>query len=390
MSLVLNVEILGEFKKLTAATQGANKQLQGMGDKAKKISSGIKSAFLAIGVGLSFRAITKGFEEVTKAAEAEIKGRNNLTLAIENNTQATASQIEEVHKYIAATEVASAVNDDILRPALGNLIRATGSTSRAMQLMDVALDVAAGTGKDLGAVSEAMSKALNGNIGSLRRLIPTLNETEDPMVQLERAFKGANEEAAKQRTWERFEIIMGNIKEMIGELLLPVLTELSNWFVDVYPKIQDFFKAMNDPTTDLGEAWQDLGEIFQHTADEFNKMLTIFGLGDLTFKDVLNFISLLVAGFGQLFFMIGRVGQVMGAFLAGDFVKAIQLQNTFGADYDAFVRSQNAALRGPVIMGSEERRAQNVTININQGNITAQEIADKLRRLERTSGVIVP
>ena len=390
MSLVLNVEILGEFKKLTAATQGANKQLQGMGDKAGKISSGIKSAFLAIGVGLSFRAISQGFEEVTKAAEAEIKGRNNLTLAIENNTQATASQIEEVHKYIAATEVASAVNDDILRPALGNLIRATGSTSRAMELMDIALDVAAGTGKDLGAVSEAMSKALNGNIGSLRRLIPTLNETEDPMVQLERAFKGANEEAAKQRTWERFEIIMGNIKEMIGELLLPVLTELSNWFVDVYPKIQDFFKAMNDPTTDLGEAWQDLGEIFQHTADEFNKMLTIFGLGELTFKDILNFISLLVAGFGQLFFMIGRVAEVMGAYLAGDFVKAIKLQNTFGADYDAFVRSQNAALRGPVIMGSEERRAQNVTININQGNITAQEIADKLRRLERTSGVIVP
>jgi len=389
MSLVLNVEILGEFKKLTAATQGANKQLQGMGDKAKKISSGIKSAFLAIGVGLSFRAITKGFEEVTKAAEAEIKGRNNLTLAIENNTEATAAQIDEVHKYIAATEISAAINDDVLRPALGNLIRATGDTSRAMKLMDVALDVAAGTGKDLGSVTEAMSKALNGNVGALRRLIPTLNDTEDPMLQLEKAFKGANDEAAKQKTWERFDIIMGNIKEMVGELLLPVLEDLSRWFTDVYPKIQAFFAAMQDPTTDLGEAWDDLAATFKVTTDEFNRMLAVFGLSEISFKDVLNFVTMLTAGFGQLFFLVGRVAAIIGALINLDIKKAFDLSASFGTDYGAFVARQNQALRGPVIMGAEERRAQNVTININQGNITAQEIAEKLRRLDRTSGGIV-
>jgi hypothetical protein len=389
MSLVLNVEILGEFKKLTAATQGANNQLQGMGDKAKKISSGIKSAFLAIGVGLSFKAITQGFQDVTKAAEAEIKGRNNLTLAIENNTEATAAQIDEVHKYIAATEISAAINDDVLRPALGNLIRATGDTSRAMKLMDVALDVAAGTGKDLGSVTEAMSKALNGNVGALRRLIPTLNDTEDPMLQLERAFKGANDEAAKQKTWERFDIIMGNIKEMVGELLLPVLQNLSQWFTDVYPKIQEFFKAMQDPTTDLGAAWDDLAATFKVTTDEFNRMLAVFGLSEISFKDVLHFVAMLTAGFGQLFFLIGRVAEIIGALISLDFKKAFDLSASFGADYGALVRRQNEAIN-PVIMGAEERRAQNVTININQGNITAQEIANKLRRLDRVAGGIVP
>jgi hypothetical protein len=386
MSLVLNVEILGEFKKLTAATQGANNQLQTMGDKAKKISGGIKSAFLAIGVGLSFKAITQGFEETTKAAEREIKGRNNLTLAIENNTDATASQIKEVHKYIAATEISAAVNDDILRPALGNLVRATGDTSRAMKLMDVALDVAAGTGKDLGSISEAMSKALNGNVGALRRLVPTLNDTEDPMIQLERAFKGANEEAAKQKTWERFEIIMGNIKEMVGEILLPVLNSFSAWFQEVYPKIQDFFKALNDPTTSLGKVWQNFGAILSNTADQFNKMLAVFGVSGIKFEDVLGFVNMLTAGFGQLFFMVGRVAEIIGAIITLDFNKAFKLASTFGQDYSSLVASQNRAMAGPMIMGSEERRAQNVTININQGNITAQEIAEKVNRANRATG----
>jgi hypothetical protein len=386
MSLVLNVEILGEFKKLTAATQGANNQLQTMGDKAKKISGGIKSAFLAIGVGLSFKAITQGFEETTKAAEKEIKGRNNLTLAIENNTDATASQIKEVHKYIAATEVASAVNDDILRPALGNLVRATGDTSRAMKLMDVALDVAAGTGKDLGSISEAMSKALNGNVGALRRLVPTLNDTEDPMIQLERAFKGANEEAAKQKTWERFEIIMGNIKEMVGEILLPVLNSFSAWFQEVYPKIQDFFKALNDPTTSLGKVWQNFGAILSNTADQFNKMLAVFGVSGIKFEDVLGFVNMLTAGFGQLFFMVGRVAEIIGAIITLDFNKAFKLASTFGQDYSSLVASQNRAMAGPMIVSPEERRAQNVTININQGNITAQQIAEKVNRANRATG----
>jgi hypothetical protein len=258
-----------------------------------------------------------------------------------------------------------------------------------MKLMDVALDVAAGTGKDLGSVTEAMSKALNGNVGALRRLIPTLNDTEDPMLQLEKAFKGANDEAAKQKTWERFDIIMGNIKEMVGELLLPVLEDLSRWFTDVYPKIQAFFAAMQDPTTDLGEAWDDLAATFKVTTDEFNRMLAVFGLSEISFKDVLNFVTMLTAGFGQLFFLVGRVAAIIGALINLDIKKAFDLSASFGTDYGAFVARQNQALRGPVIMGAEERRAQNVTININQGNITAQEIAEKLRRLDRTSGGIV-
>ncbi len=68
MSLVLNVEILGEFKKLTAATQGAQKQLTGLQATTQKISSKIGSAFATIGAGLSFAFIARELKEASKAA----------------------------------------------------------------------------------------------------------------------------------------------------------------------------------------------------------------------------------------------------------------------------------------------------------------------------------
>jgi len=53
MSLVLNVEILGEFKNLTAATKGAQSQLTQMNKRAASVSRAMIKAFGAIGVGFS-------------------------------------------------------------------------------------------------------------------------------------------------------------------------------------------------------------------------------------------------------------------------------------------------------------------------------------------------
>lgn len=69
MSLVLNVEILGEFKKLTSATTGAANSLTGLNDKASKIGAGISKAVGALGITLGLTAIVSGFKDAISAAE---------------------------------------------------------------------------------------------------------------------------------------------------------------------------------------------------------------------------------------------------------------------------------------------------------------------------------
>jgi hypothetical protein len=68
MSLVLNVEILGEFKNLTAATKGAQSQLQQMNARAASVSRGIRNSLAAIGIGFSLRTVINGIQESVQAA----------------------------------------------------------------------------------------------------------------------------------------------------------------------------------------------------------------------------------------------------------------------------------------------------------------------------------
>ena len=117
MSLVLNVEILGEFKKLTSATQGANKQLAGLQGTAKKISSGIGRAFATIGVGLSFAVITRELKDAAQAAVEDQKSQGLLATALENTTGANNAQIASVEKSIKKMQLQASVADDEIRPS---------------------------------------------------------------------------------------------------------------------------------------------------------------------------------------------------------------------------------------------------------------------------------
>jgi len=64
------------------------------------------------------------------------------------------------------------VVDDKLRPALATAVRATGDLAKGQSLLRLALDVSAGTGKDVAVVTGALSKAFNGNQTALKKLVP--------------------------------------------------------------------------------------------------------------------------------------------------------------------------------------------------------------------------
>jgi len=229
MSLVLGVEILGEYKNLTAATKGAQSQLGALNKRAAKISAGMNKAFAAIGVGFSLRIITQQLEEAAKAAIEDSKSMNLLALAMENSAGATKAQIAQAEKSINRMQFQAGVADDKLRPAFQKLFIATKDVTASNKLLQIALDASAATGKDLDAVSQAMAKSLAGSDTALTRLIPSLKGAKDPMAELERLFKGAAAEAANTDPYQRMQVIFGEMQEQIGTALLPLLEEFSQW-----------------------------------------------------------------------------------------------------------------------------------------------------------------
>lgn len=255
MSLVLNVEILGEFKKLTQATNGAAKDLKGLNGTVSSISKGMRNALGAIGLGFSLGMVVKELKDATKAAIDDSKSQELLALSLKASTGATNNQIAAVEKIIGKYQTQAAVADDELRPAFAKLSQSTGDLEESNRLLGIALDVSAGSGKSLDAVTQAMAKALNGSTGALERLLPAVKGVDDPIKFLAERFDGASVAAANTDPYAKMTIIFGELQEQIGLALLPYLQDFSAWLAEpgTTEMLQEIVDVIVDLITEFGK-----------------------------------------------------------------------------------------------------------------------------------------
>jgi hypothetical protein len=223
---------------------------------AQSVSNGMNRALGAAGIGIGLASVTNLLKQSTKAASEDRKSQGLLAGALRNTVGATSQAIAGAEQYIKSTQLSTAVLDDELRPALATAVRATGSLAGGQKLLNTALDVSAGTGKDLGTVTNAISKAFNGNTGALRKLLPSIKDGADFMEQLDKQFKGAAETAADLDPYKRLEVIFADIQETIGEALLPALEEFSEYLVSPegeknLRQIVDLFVAMGQAVANV-------------------------------------------------------------------------------------------------------------------------------------------
>jgi len=265
MSLVLNVEILGEFKKLTQATQGAQNSLSDMNKRAQSVSKSITRAFGAIGLGLSFKFLANELEDAAKAAIEDVKSQELLANALRNTMNATDDQIASVEGVIKAYQFSASVADDKIRPAYQKLALATKDTTKANELLGIALDVSAGTGKDLELVAQAMAKSLAGSDTALLKLIPSLKGSKTPMEDLAKAFGGAAEKAANVDPYQRMKIIFDDLQETIGMALLPTLEKFATYIAS--PEGQEKLSKFIDLVTGLAGKFEILASFAIDNAD---------------------------------------------------------------------------------------------------------------------------
>lgn len=240
MAINLEVEILGEFRSLSKATKGSEKALKGLERSAQSVSRSINAAFATIGLGLSLRELSQGIKLVTKAASDDRKAQALLATQLRNSTDATEEQIAAVEDDINALSNLTGVLDDDLRPAMSTLVRSTGDITTSTELLTLALDISAATGKDLNSVALVLAKAYNGNTTSLRKLIPALKEGEDWQKQLKEQFEGSAEAAGNLDPYTKLTVIFENLKEQIGTAFLPILERFAQWFVDNQDKVIEF------------------------------------------------------------------------------------------------------------------------------------------------------
>lgn len=259
--LYLQVEL--DVTKLKTEMAQVTKTLETLGKEAKtagKPVSDLGGHFKHLAEGLlAVEAIKKVGEFLGESAHAAVENTKSFALMsrqVEQSTGASAEQVDVVDKQIEALSRLDGVAAKQIRPSFTALARATGDTTQALRLQKIALDVAAGTGKDLQTVSLAMSRALTGNTGALNRLVPGAKNATDQMGFLEKSFKGAAETAANADPYQRMSVAFEQIKEAVGQGLVPIIGQFSDYISGMVPQIQEFFSALSDPTTEIGAQWK--------------------------------------------------------------------------------------------------------------------------------------
>lgn len=230
----LKLSLLADVNKFLAGMDKADKGTKSFSSSIGKYSKAMAKSFAVAGAAAGAYALKLGVDGVKAAIEDEAS-QVKLAKALKNTTNATDAQIASTEDYISKQQLSFGIADTKLRPALANLARATGDLTKAQQLNNLAIDIAAATGKDLESVSLALAKGYNGNLGALTRLGVPLDaniiKTKDftkATDQLQKLFGGSAQANTKtlQGQLAILRETFGELQEGVGFKLIPVLKRL--------------------------------------------------------------------------------------------------------------------------------------------------------------------
>jgi len=229
-----------------AAQKDIAKLTKKFDDFGKKAAKSFKIAITATAA----LAVKIGTDAV-QAAIDDSKSQVILANALKTTANANGELTKQAEDYIEATMFRVNVADEQLRASLAQLLISTGDLTEAERLQAIALDVAGATGKDLSAVTVAMTKANEGNVDALKRLSPELSgliykgmKAEDAFTLLGAAYGGTAEALANLDPLTNLKLQYGEVLETLGYELLPVIQEFAEYIkTDVLPIIDEWAKA---------------------------------------------------------------------------------------------------------------------------------------------------
>ena len=340
-------------------------------NKAKKSFGGLKTALGAVGIGFGLKAITDGLLDAAKAASADQKSMQLLNNQLRRNANATDAQVKANDKFIDSLSNQVGIVDDELRPAMGQLVRATGDTKKAQDLLKLALDASATTGKPLALTARALSQAFAGNRTQLNRLFPTLKESKDLFGDLAKIVGGAAVEQADP--FSKFNVAMDNLKEKLGTVILPYLVDFIDTMMmpgGAIDQVSKFLDDVSNPKTEAGKTFIQIKDAVAQTIDGVKEFFALFGDGDAV-KGIGNVASNLVKALPALLALKGIMTLASAGKSIANLAKAIGLM-TGAKGVTGGVPGVAGAAGGAVLMN-----VASVAITSQAATLTAASIAQE-------------
>ena len=222
----IRIDIASEFKD--KGFKNAQKSTDKLNKSFVNLQRTALKTFVAVAGIRALRNSVRAFADEDKAVKNLTQSLKNLGLGY---------NVGAIENYISATQAATGVSDDQLRPAMVELVQVTLDAQKATELLNSAMDLSAGTGSGLNASIKALTRAYNGNYTSLGKLQRVYTSAELEAMGFEKAVAALNETfggtaAANADSYggkiDRLNIAVDEARETIGKGLVDAFETLAD------------------------------------------------------------------------------------------------------------------------------------------------------------------
>ena len=429
MSLVLNVEILGEYKNLAKATKGAQGSFDKLGANFAKVGKNIAKVTAGIGIGLGV-AVASQIKPAIDAASDLSEGINAVTVSFGDAAEGVLALGENAAKglglsktelYGIATQFSSFANT--IAGEGGNIVQVVDDISNR------GADFASVFNLD---VSDALAKFQSGLAGSsepLRAYGIDLSAASVEAHALEMGiWDGVGAMTESQKVQARYSFLMEQTDKVtgdfantsdglanqqrilkatledtraeIGEKFMPIMQGIQTFILEkVIPAFTAFWEELIDPN---GEAQSQLSA----TGDAMTKFAETFGIAsnDITSDQVFKWLGDSIVSTIKMLTHLSVYTQEVAAGLAkvlggpqsqfsNDFTqKGAGVSQLLGAGAKAKAAADAIKFAPDIAAGSgEAQRNKNtggttVNVNINRAKVDAQDIIRDINATLKTQG----
>lgn len=304
---------------------------------------GLAGGFGVAGAGIS--KVTDFLGDSAKAAREEQAQIAHLTSTLKANVPGWDNNVDAIEKYVSSMEGMTAFSDGDVRASFEALAFRTHDVAKAQEAQAAAFDLSRQKGLTLAQATEYIGKAMDGNVGPLRKLGIELDrnaKSGEVLTAIQNQMGDAAENYGNSAlgTADKSKNAWANIQESVGAALTPILdfgTQFLSVIVngvgtgisDLSAKLQPFFDTMGQLFDAIGQAvrgdgaalmqfFKDLGGPFEAVGVFLTNIISNFR----TFIETITtggdpiqaFLDLIGGNLGALGTMIGDVGTwFMGA-----------------------------------------------------------------------------
>ncbi len=262
----VNDRASNSLNSITARTRTLRQRFQETRNQIKEFSNDKALEKFNASLQKSQKAIMNFAKSSITAAQSQAGNEIKLASTLKLRNKATAEQISSILSLTSAQQQNGVVSDDVQMAGAAQLSSYVESTENIQTLIPAMNNLLVqqkglnGTSEDAAKIADLMGESLNGNIDGLKKAGLTFNDAQKKVFQygtkeekvaalaevIADNVGNANEEISKTDAGsiKRASHLFLDLKEQIGNALLPYLAKFAKWFSENQPTIKGIIESL--------------------------------------------------------------------------------------------------------------------------------------------------